>query len=72
MLSTILILSCMIILYIGEEGIFVIIFYYFKINGKQRFMMPKKAVFVKFKNYERKIKSLFTICRFWKHFIARK
>ena len=32
-----------------------------KINGKQRIIMPKKGEFVKFKNYERKIKSLFII-----------
>ena len=33
----------------------------FKINGKQRVIMPKKGEFVKFKNYEREIKSPFTI-----------
>ena len=31
----------------------------FKINDKQRIAMPKKGEYVKFKNYERKIKSLF-------------
>ena len=30
---------------------------YFKINGKQRIIMPEKGTFVKFKNYKRKIKS---------------
>ena len=29
---------------------------YFKINGKQKIIMPKKSEFVKWKNYERKIK----------------
>ena len=29
----------------------------FKINGKQRIIMPKKGKRIKFKNYERKIKS---------------
>ena len=29
----------------------------FKINGKQRIIMPKKGEYFKFKNYERKIKS---------------
>ena len=33
----------------------------FKINGKQRIIMPKKGEYVKFKNYERKIKSPFII-----------
>ena len=33
----------------------------FKINGKQRSIMPKKGEYVKFKNYERKIKSPFVI-----------
>ena len=33
----------------------------FKINGKQRIIMPKKDEYVKFKNYERKIKSPFMI-----------
>ena len=28
-----------------------------KTNGKQRIIMPKKSEYVKFKNYERKIKS---------------
>ena len=28
----------------------------FKINGKQKFKMPKKGEYVRFKNYERKIK----------------
>ena len=33
----------------------------FKINGKQRIIMPKKGEFLKFKNYERNLKSPFTI-----------
>ena len=33
----------------------------FKINGKIITKMPKKGEFVRFKNYERKIKSSFTI-----------
>ena len=33
----------------------------FKINGKQRLIMPPNDEFVKFKNYERKIKSPFII-----------
>ena len=33
----------------------------FKIDGKQRIIMPKKGEYVKFKNYQRKIKSLFII-----------
>ena len=35
---------------------------YLKINGKQKIIMTKKGEYVKFKNYERKIKSLFLIC----------
>ena len=35
----------------------------FKINGKQRIIISKKDKYVKFKNYERKIKSLFIIYR---------
>ena len=33
----------------------------FKINGKQRIIMSKKGEYVKFKNYERKIKSPFIV-----------
>ena len=33
----------------------------FKINGKQRIIIPKKGKYVKFKNFERKIKSPFMI-----------
>ena len=33
----------------------------FKINGKQRIIMSKKGEFVKFKNFDRKIKSPFMI-----------
>ena len=32
---------------------------YFKINGKQTIKMSKKGEYIRFKNYERKIKSLF-------------
>ena len=34
---------------------------YFKTNGKQKILMPKKADYVKYKNYETKIKSPFII-----------
>ena len=34
---------------------------YFRINGKQTIKMPKKGKYVKFKNFERKKKSLFMI-----------
>ena len=34
---------------------------YLKINGKQTIKMPKKVEYVKFKNFERKTKSLFMI-----------
>ena len=34
----------------------------FKMKGKQRIIMPKKGDFVKFQNYDRKIKSPFLIC----------
>ena len=34
----------------------------FKINGKQKIIMPKKGKYVKFRNYERKIKSSSIIC----------
>ena len=33
----------------------------FRIKGKQRIIMPKKAEYATFKNYERKKKSLFMI-----------
>ena len=33
----------------------------FKINGKQRIIMPKKGEYVKFNNYERKIRSPFIV-----------
>ena len=37
----------------------------FKINGKQRIIMPIKGDYIKFKNYRRKIKSAFyNLCRF--------
>ena len=34
---------------------------WFKINGKQRIIMPKKGEYIKFKNFERLIKSPFII-----------
>ena len=34
---------------------------FFKINGKQRIITPKKYEYVKFKNYERKTKPPFKI-----------
>ena len=65
-LSMILIDSCMIIHYIVEENIFEEILKRhikdcFKINGKKTIKMPKKDEYVKFKNFERKIKSPFMI-----------
>ena len=33
--------------------------YCFKINGKETIKMSKKGEYIKFKNFERKIKSLF-------------
>ena len=74
-LSKILILSWVTILYIGEkkfcryylqafcteEILKCHIKDSFKINGKQRIIMPKKGEYVEFKNHERKIKSLFII-----------
>ena len=75
-LSKILLRSCMIIHYIFEEKLFCCFYLQafsteeilkhhikdcFKISGKQRIMMPKKGEYVKFENYERKIKSPFII-----------
>ena len=83
----ILILSCIIILYIveicffhyclqafsTEEILKCLIKDFFKINGKQWIIMPKKGKYVKFKNYEIKLKSPFIIkCRFWKYFSGRR
>ena len=34
---------------------------HFKINGKQTIKMPQKGEYVKFKNFQRKIKSIFMI-----------
>ena len=52
----------MIIHYIVKENIFDVIVYMlslhikdcFKINGKQRIIMPKKGEYVKFRNFKRK------------------
>ena len=72
----ILIDSCMVIHYIVEENIFVVIVYRLslqkkilkrhiidcvKINSKQTIKISKKDEYVKFKNFERKIKSPFMI-----------
>ena len=60
---------------IMEENIFVIVYAlslqkkflkhhmkdYFEINGKQRIIMPKKSKYIKFNNFEGKIKSPFMI-----------
>ena len=35
---------------------------YFKINGKRRIQMPKKGEYVKFKIFQRKIKSQYMTC----------
>ena len=73
-LSMIPIDSCMIIHYIVKENIFIVIVYTlslqkiffkrhikdcFKSNDKQTIKIPKKGEYVKFKNFERKIKSQF-------------
>ena len=74
-LSKILIHSCMIIHCIVKEKILLLLFRSFstediskrqikecfKINDKQRIIMTKKGEYVKFKNYEIKIKSPFMI-----------
>ena len=36
----------------------------FKIDGKQRIIMPRKSEYVKFKNYERKKVTVYNLCRF--------
>ena len=74
-LSKISIHSCIIILYTVEKQFFryclqtfsteEILKHHikdcFKINDKQKIIMPKKVEYVRFKNYERKIKSPFII-----------
>ena len=75
-LSKISVHSCLITHYIVKEKVFAVIVlqafsteeiiechikYYFKSNAKQRIGMPKKEEYVKFKNFERKIKSLLLI-----------
>ena len=42
----------------------------FKINGKQTIKMPKKDEYVKFKNFERRIKSAFMICEDFKSILV--
>ena len=73
LLSKISINSCMIIHYIVKENIFVVIVYTlslqktlklhikdcFKSNSKQTIKVTKRGEYVKFKDFERKIKSLF-------------
>ena len=44
----------------------------FKINGKQRIIMPKKSEYVKFKNYERKTKSAYIIYADFKSILVSK
>ena len=44
----------------------------FKINGKHRFIMPEKGEYFKFKNYERKIKSLFLIYTDFESILVRE
>ena len=73
-LSKISMHSCTIIHCIVKEKMFVVIVFIFslqtlkrhikdcfKINGKQRIIMPKKGEYFKLKTSERKIKSLFVI-----------
>ena len=75
-LSKISIHSCMSTHYIVQENIFVIIVQSvleqqkqlachikgcFKTNGKERVKLPKKGEYVRVKNYERKVKSLFML-----------
>ena len=76
LLSKISIESCMIIYYIVEENVFIVfclrafitkeilkrhIKDRFNINRKQTIMIPKKDEYIKFKNFERKIKSPFMV-----------
>ena len=70
--SKILARSRMVILYIVEENVFVVIVYKLLVQKKykiailktalklmaNKILMPKKGEYVKFKNYERKTKSL--------------
>ena len=64
-------LSCLIILYILEKTFLPLSFTShfkncFKITGKQKIIMSQKGEYVKFKNYERKIKLPFiTYADFW-------
>ena len=44
----------------------------FKVNGKQRIIMPKKCEYAKFKNYERKIKSPFIIYADFESILVQK
>ena len=67
-LSMISIDPCMIIHYIAEENIFLVIAYMLSLKNKYQSVilklvvkMPKKDEYVKFKNFERKLKSPFMI-----------
>ena len=44
----------------------------FEINGKQAIKMPKKGEYVKFKNFERKIKSVFMIYADFENMLLRE
>ena len=76
-LSKILILSSMIILYIVEENIFVAkeilkchIKDCFKINGKQRILMPKNVNLLNSKILNKV--TVYNLCRFWEHFSSAR
>ena len=42
----------------------------FKINSKQRIIMPKKGEYIKFKRYDRKIKSMFIIYAYFESILV--
>ena len=44
----------------------------FKINGKQRIIIPKKDEYVKFRNYEKNNVATQNLCRFRKYFNVRR
>ena len=86
-LSKILILSCIILVYIVEKSIFVVIVWKlsteeivksdvndcFKINGKQLIQMLKEGEYIKLKNNCKKNKIIISdLCKFWKHFDAKR
>ena len=46
---------------------------FFKINGKQKIVMPKKCEYIKFKIAWKKNKTtVYDLCRFWKYINARR